>query len=144
MKQIRYSETIVEPASAASLCAQALESMPDAWILGESPREVIFRAIGQGLDEALVTACQRIIVFDARQELRMEKVPGATEGALRRIHEHDQGDTAAFARENFYLLRADAGIKGTLRHMEYFVEDANGMLVIAASRLAGVRPGENA
>lgn len=143
MKAVRFSEMISEKIPAEQLCSLALESMPEAWILAESPREVIFRTIGHGLDEALVKACQRVIVFDARQELRMEKAPGATEGALRHIVEGDQGEKPAFARASSYLPRAGVGVKGKLRYVEYFVEDDNGMLVIASSRLAGLYPGEN-
>ena len=134
--------TNIETASVARLCTLAQESMPKAWVLAESPREVFFRSLGQGLDQTLVTACQRVIIFDAVRELRLEKMPGATEGCLRDLREDDAGKPA-WARDSAYLGRPDAGARGKLVYREYFIEDKNGMLVMDAGRLAGFQ-GEHA
>lgn len=131
-----HFSTNIETASVARLCTLAQESMPNAWVLAESPREVIFRPLGQGLDQTLATASQRIIIFDAARELRLEKTSGATEGCLRDLREDDAGKPA-WARDSAYLGRHDAGARGKLAYREYFIEDKNGMLVIGAGRLAG-------
>ena len=140
LKKTRFS-TNIDTVSVEQLCALAQESMPKAWILAESPREVIFRPLGQGLDQTLATACQRVIIFNAVRELRLEKTPGATEGCLRDLREDDAGKPA-WARDSAYLGRSDAGARGKFEYREYFVQDKNGMLVMDAGRLAGFQEGQ--
>lgn len=125
------------PASSLMEQAEKMIDNTSGHILAESPRALIFRPWSAGLTPKEVKECTSIIIFDRNAELRMEKQSGAEDGWMRCMVE-DASEADVFARETHYLLRPDTGVRGKLRHVEYFRPDDSGMLVLHASRLAGI------
>ena len=106
----------------------------EAYILAESPREVIHGKLAEKKNKLRPKEITSLYIFDGVCELRLEKEYGKEKGACRILREK-QGEEY-LARASSYRL---VGGKGWLAYREYFVRDAkSGMFVPFAARFCGV------
>lgn len=104
-----------------------------ALLFAESPREVRFDP-WNGLDEDFALACESVILFSEKAELRWQKTFMESEGWLRLV-EDDAGGDEYWLRESSCVLRREYG--GSLRCGEYFQADEQGFLTPRLGRILG-------
>lgn len=143
LEQVRFTSGL-ETLSPEEALARAREILPgEALFLLERPERFRTGRLADFPADGLAGRLGSCIVFDAHAEMRMEPdSPGSL--ACRIITEGPDGRTEAWARRTSFRIRAHAaaepllGAGGSLRHTEYFVEDAeSGMPVLKAERLGG-------
>lgn len=131
--------TLEEREANASELVQLASSMPQtAWMLMETPRELVFRRFAGKIDEALLNEATSLIIFSPDVELRMEKSCGSTMGAIRIIRNDPGGEEYTYRRVS--ALGRHTGTR--VQYEEYFRPDTSGFLLRFCGRLHGVEEGK--
>lgn len=111
---------------------------PTAWMLMETPRELVFRRFDGKIEEALLNDATNLIIFSPDAELRMEKSRGSTRGSLRIIRNDPDGEQYTYRRVS--ALGRHTGMR--VLYEEYFRPDTSGFLLRFCGRLHGVEEGK--
>lgn len=106
----------------------------NAWLLGESPRQVIWGGFADKISAPGLEECLFLLMFDKRAEGRFYRQNRAGNGTLRQLAEDPQGKPTLARLSGCLIKNGDS-----LDVAEHFRQDDNGLYQLAYSRYCGVR-----
>lgn len=136
MKSVPMIVENLPPLSLADVKNWAVENLDTkkAWLLAESPRQVIWGRFADKISAPALDECLFLLAFDQSAETRFYRQQPAAQGFCRHVAENPQGKPT-LARYSSCLIKNSGG---KLEVAEHFMLDENGVYKFTFERYCGV------
>lgn len=137
MKQVAMTVKNIPACALADALRLARENLDGqkAWLLAESPRQVIWGEFADKIADPGLEECLFLLAFDEASEIRFYRQNRNAPCLGRHVAENPR-DTPTLERRSSYLIKNRGG---RLELAEHFIQNENGLYKFAFSRYCGVR-----